>query len=164
MTTEDSDARRENTKMERLNFSWLIPGKIAGHGGPMSRSDLEFLHGKGVRALVRMAENPAVTHSDVGQSGLLDYHEPVPDFAAPTEKQLEKIIGFINECVSEGKPVAVSCRAGVGRTGTVLACYLVSAGFSPEAALEEVRRKRGAGLETPEQKEAVRNWAKRRGA
>ena len=51
-------------------------------------------------------------------------------------------------------------RAGIGRTGTVLACYSVKKGNTATGAMEEVERKRGAEIETDAQKEAVRSYAK----
>ena len=62
-----------------------------------------------------------------------------------------------------GKPVGVSCHAGIGRTGTTLACYLVKKGRTAEKAMQEVAIKRRAGIETDDQKQAVRDYARRIG-
>ena len=45
---------------------------------------------------------------------------------------------FVHNAIAKGRPVAVSCGAGCGRTGTVLACYLVSAGYSAEEAIQQL--------------------------
>lgn len=151
--------------MEKLNFSWLIEGGIAGHSAPQSEDDLNYLKTRGIKALVRMAENHKahVTPAQVGKLGFSDCHEPVPDFTAPKQPQIDKIVAFIKQCVADGRPVGVSCGAGIGRTGTILACYLVSKCYTAEQAMEEVKQKRGAGIETADQKEAVRRYAKRPG-
>jgi len=151
--------------MERLNFSWLIPGEVAGHSAPMSEEDLYYLKCKGIKALVRMAEHrkTRVTGAQVEKLGFTDCHEPVPDFTAPGKAQIDKIVAFIKQSVAEGKPVGVSCGAGIGRTGTVLACYLVSKCYTAEQAIEEVKHRRGAGMETNDQMEAVRSYAKQLG-
>jgi atypical dual specificity phosphatase len=142
------------------NFSWVIDNKLAGSRGPRSKSDLTALKREGVGALVRLVEpyEAWVTSNDVNGAGLEDYNEPVPDFHAPTQAQIEKIIVYIDAHVERGIPVDVSCNAGIGRSGVVLACYLVHKGLNAKDALELVRRKRGRGPEVPEQIETVETY------
>jgi len=141
----------------RLNFSWVIDRKLAGSRGPRSRSDLIALKQQGVGALVRLVEpyEGWVTSKEVSEAGLEDYNEPVPDFHAPTQEQLDKIVTYIDSRIENGIPVGVSCNAGIGRSGVILACYLVHNGLAPKDALELVRKKRSRGPEVPEQIMAV---------
>ena len=147
--------------MERLNFSWLIVGNVAGHAAPLSGHDLIWLFNQGIRALVRMATDPQVSFADITMAGLEGQYEPVQDWAAPTQAQLDRMVEFIRESVAHEKPVGVSCTAGQGRTGTVLACYLVSTGYGAEVAISEVRSKRPGSIETKSQEDAVKAYAKR---
>ncbi|MCL0065339.1 dual specificity protein phosphatase family protein [Dehalococcoidia bacterium] len=151
--------------MEELNFSWLIDREIAGHSAPLSDGDLNYLKSKGIKALVRMVEShrARVTPAQVEKLGFIDCHEPVPDFTAPGKAQIDRMVAFMKQSVAEGKPVAVSCGAGIGRTGTVLACYLVSKCYTSEQAMEEVRHKRGVEIETDDQREAVQSYARHLG-
>lgn len=151
--------------MNRLNFSWLVPNEVAGHGAPLSVEDLLYLKRKGIKALVRMAElNKArVTGAQVTESGFTDCHVPVPDFTAPTKEQMDKIITFIKASITQGQPVGVSCGAGLGRTGTILGAYLVSLGYSAHQAIDEVRAKRPGSIETTAQEEAVKTYANQLG-
>ena len=64
------------------------------------------------------------------------------------------------DSVSAGRPVGVSCGAGLGRTGTILACYLVSQCFSAEEAINKVRVRRPGSIETREQEDAILAYAK----
>ena len=147
--------------MSLLNFSWVTKGRLAGHQAPWSIDDLAWLKKQGIKALVRMAEkNKAmVSAMQVEGLGLRDCYEPVGDFTAPTHAQINRMVSFISKSLSEGGPVGVSCGAGLGRTGAILACYLVNQGLSAEAAMTEVRNKRPGSLETREQEEAVRAYA-----
>lgn len=57
----------------------------------------------------------------------------------------------------------MSCRMGVGRTGTMLSCILVSMGLTVKEALEKVRkeRKQLEAFETSDQREAILTFAGR---
>ena len=147
--------------MTKMNFSWLIKGELSGHGAPMSEQDLLWLKEQGISALVRMAETEQarVISFRIQRLGLEDCHEPVPDFTAPKQVQISKMVSFIKKNIGDGKRVGVSCTQGLGRTGTILACYLVSKGSSSESAINEVRAKRPGSIETPEQIEAIRIFA-----
>jgi atypical dual specificity phosphatase len=138
-----------------LNFSWLIDGEVAGHSAPTSADDLAYLKGKGIWALVSPGQ--------IQEQGLTDCHQPVADFTAPTPRQIDRMIQFIEENVAGGKPVGVSCHAGIGRTGTLLACYLVKKGRTAGEAMQEVAIKRRAAIETADQRQAVREYARRIG-
>ena len=85
-------------------------------------------------------------------------HIPVRDFEAPTLEQIEDFIAFAEKACAEGKKLVVHCDAGLGRTGTVLACYLVSKGYNAAKAIEEVRTKRPGSVETFEQEELVMKY------
>jgi atypical dual specificity phosphatase len=125
-----------------MNFSWVIEDHLAGCRGPNTREDLEYLRAKGIRALVRLEGRTRVTVEQISDVGLVDYLEPVRDFGTPTRHKLEKILNFIDKMLRQKKPVAVSCGAGYGRTGTVLACFRVRQGRTAQEALtwlQEVR-------------------------
>jgi atypical dual specificity phosphatase len=143
-----------------LNLNWVIDGKLAGSRGPRSSEDLKALKEQGVRALVRLVEPDEtwVTRKDVNDVGLEDYNEPVPDFAAPTQAQIDKTITYIDSHLERRIPVGVSCNAGIGRTGVILACYLIHKGLTAKEALELVTRKRGRGPEMHEQIQAVEEY------
>jgi len=69
-----------------------------------------------------------VTPGQIKGLVLIDLHEPIPDFAAPSPDQIDRIVGFMKTSISSRDRIGVPCGAGIGRTGTILACYLVSNG------------------------------------
>ncbi len=69
------------------------------------------------------------------------------------------MVQFISKSLSEGRPVGVSCGAGLDRTRTILACYLVSQGYGADDAISEVRRKRPGSIETDGQEAAIRAYS-----
>jgi len=141
------------------NFSWLIEGEIAGMAKPASSVyDFEFLKGEGFEAIVSLTESP-LSEVLIEKFGFSVKHIPVRDFEAPTLEQIEDFVVFAENARSEGKKLVVHCDAGIGRTGTILACYLVSKGYNAADAIEEVRTKRPGSLETIEQEEVVLKFA-----
>ena len=145
-----------------INFSWVMDGKLAGHGAICTGDDINYISGKGIKALVRMAGGEPATsiHNQLISEGFIDLHAPVTDFSAPTQKQIAAMIDFINSSIAKGRPVSVSCGAGYGRAGTILACYLVTRGLSAHEAIEAIRDKRPGSIETPEQEQAVWEYFK----
>jgi atypical dual specificity phosphatase len=62
---------------------------------------------------------------------------------------------MISSCLNSQMPVAVRCIAGLGRTGTILACYLVSMEMPANNAIIVIREWRPGSIETLEQEAVV---------
>ena len=133
------------------NFSWLIEGRLAGMARP-DPSDAERLRKKGVTALVSLTRRPPFFDPPEGVSIL---HLPVADMTPPTQEQLLQAVRFLETALEAGGKAAVHCVAGYGRTGTVLAAFLVAEGEDPEEAIHRVREARPGSVETVEQEHAV---------
>jgi atypical dual specificity phosphatase len=141
--------------------TWLPGGHVVACAYPRGDDDLAALSERGVSVVVNLHERAHVP-AQVARFQLTEVHIPVKDFTAPSAEQLEQGVRAIHRAIARGERVAVHCGAGLGRTGTLLACYLVDSGLSADAAIEQVRALRPGSVETAAQAEAVATYAARR--
>jgi len=143
------------------NFSFVIDNLLAGCSRPGIygdiREDLSEAHGMGFRALVSLTETP-LNASLVQEAGMKYLHLPIEDFSPPTLEQIRKFVDFARNCARNEEPVLVHCHAGVGRTGTMLACYLVADGKSAEESIQTIRSLRPGSVETATQERVVKEF------
>jgi atypical dual specificity phosphatase len=141
-------------------FSWVEKPLLAALGRPGSAEEMTWLRQQGIEVLLSLTEErPRRDWSD--EAGLLVFHEPLEDMEAPTQEQLDRAVSAITRALDSKMPVAVHCGAGLGRTGVVLAAYLVSKGMNAAAAIARVRKLRPHSIETEEQALAVEQFARR---
>ncbi|HLG37773.1 MAG TPA: dual specificity protein phosphatase 23 [Nitrososphaera sp.] len=142
------------------NFSWVIDGKLAGCGLPVTEDEFEWLVDQGIRSIVTVRE--VALPSDWIDGVDIDYlHLTVEDFGAPTIEELDQAIGFIDKQISSGRPVVVHCAAGKGRTGAVLAAYLVKRQkLTAERAIEKLRSMRPGSVQSVSQETLVSMYEK----
>ena len=142
------------------NFSWVTEN-LACSAMPTSREEVEYLAKVGVRAMVSLdADLPREVVQAIRELGIEHYIEEVEDLRAPSLEQMERIVRTIEEHASRGEKVVVHCYAGCGRTGTILAAYLVYTGADPREAIDYVRSLRPCSIETYPQELAVEYFAK----
>jgi atypical dual specificity phosphatase len=149
------------------SFTMIVPGRLAVMNRPgmyaTLRDDMLFLREEGVGAIVSLTSSPL--DADELKHFEMEYlHEPVIDFTPPTPGQIGGIIAFISEVHQKlNCAVLIHCGAGLGRSGTAAACYLVQTGMGAREAIERVRELRPFSVETAEQEGAVEAYARQLG-
>jgi len=141
-------------------FTWLHDNRVAGCSYPQAAEALDHLARQMVTMVINLherAHDPGV----LARYGLAELHLPVPDFTPPTPEQLDRGVAAIEQALAADQRVAVHCAAGLGRTGTLLACYLVRQGLAADAAIAQVRAARPGSIETVAQQAAVAAYAQR---
>lgn len=142
------------------NFSWVIEGKLAGCGLPVTEDEFEWVVDQGIKSVVTVRE--VALPSDWFDGGDIDYlHLAVEDFGAPNMEELVQVVDFIDQQISSGRPVMVHCAAGKGRTGAVLAAYLVKKqNLTAGQAIEKIRGMRPGSVQSVSQETAVSMYEK----
>ncbi|HJN26780.1 MAG TPA: dual specificity protein phosphatase 23 [Candidatus Latescibacteria bacterium] len=156
--------------MMLFNFSWVIDGSLAacGHpgGSPYAgalEADLQIIRSQGIGLVVTLTETPLDPQA-LEKAGLRGIHLPVPDMTPPSLEAIDLFIDAADVAMQENLATLVHCRAGLGRTGTVVACYLVRAGLTGDEAIHQIRQLRPGSIETLEQEATVQDFATRCGA
>jgi len=138
------------------------PERRLNQGGKLEdyNDELPVLYKAGVRAVVSLLNIPS--DAPVFKSAGFAFHYlPVPDGGAPTIEQATEFVRFVNKQLAENRPVAVHCEAGLGRTGTLLAAFLISQGDRAERAIQRVRAVEKVAIETSQQIRFLEEFEKR---
>jgi cell division cycle 14 len=120
-------------KSENGDFSWIIPRQFLAFRAPC-RSDTfikkksasieqvcDSLKAVGIRTVIRL-NKPGYVAEEMRKKGLKHYELRFRDGSVPSA---EIVARFIDVCSSERGAIAVHCKAGLGRTGTLIGCYAV---------------------------------------
>lgn len=103
------------------NFSWVLPGRLAGLALPRLPAHYQFLWDQGVRHLVSLTER-GPPHSD-SCPGLTLHRLRIPDFCPPAPEQIDRFVRIVDEANARGEvsgrglPGPAGDRAGTGGPG-----------------------------------------------
>jgi atypical dual specificity phosphatase len=164
---------------EMLRFYWVEDGVLAGcslpgadvrdganqhrpaTSGLLLAVDLENLRLQGVGALLTLTEEP-LDQDVLADHEITSLHLPVPDMTPPLPDQIHHALEFIDAQRAEGRAVAVHCLMGQGRTGTILAAYLIRDGMPASEAIARLREICPGAIGVSSQEQALVRFAERR--
>lgn len=128
--------------------------------------DVETLRDWGAHGLVSLMEDHEFAMLGVQSLpervevlGMRWWHLPIRDMQIPDEDfetRWVKVGRELRGLLAEGRSIALHCRGGLGRTGTIAARILVEMGTEPETAIALVREVRQGAIETRAQESFIR--------
>ncbi|XP_016295892.1 dual specificity protein phosphatase CDC14A-like isoform X4 [Sinocyclocheilus anshuiensis] len=159
--TFDVNEYEHYERVENGDLNWIIPGKLLAFSGPHPKSKIEngyplhapeayfpYFRKHDVTTIVRLNKNiyDAKRFTDAG----FDHYDLFfVDGSTPSDVITRR---FLHVCESTDGAVAVHCKAGLGRTGTLIGCYLMKHHrFTPAEAIAWIRISRPGSIIGPQQ-------------
>jgi protein-tyrosine phosphatase len=92
--------------------------------------------------------------------GVIFYSFPINDRSVPVSlSKFNEFLGSLNSELHKGLPIAIHCRAGIGRSSLIAACLLIKQGFVAEDALRLIEEARGVPIpDTQEQRDWIKEF------
>lgn len=158
---------------------WVLEGKLLAGSAPLGDSkkdtsrNMARLLNAGITCYLDLrwpGENCSYEDdlsSEAAQLGIetIYLRQGIPDGEIPNPTQMMAVLNQIDDWLANDRQVYIHCQGGMGRTGTVVGCFLVRHGLEGEEALEKLRELRqqlpgggGKSPETQEQIEMVQTW------
>jgi Dual specificity phosphatase, catalytic domain len=157
------------------NSYWVIPTRLlagehpAGEDAPGLRTRLQHLHLAGIDCYVDLTEAGERPEYRQLLPQQIEYlRSPIPDMQVPHNvSQTQSLLANIRRALAEERRVYVHCRAGIGRTGLIIGCFLAEEERSGRSAIKRLNQlwrqsARSATWprvpQTSEQADYIRRW------
>lgn len=128
-------------------FYWLETEILAGSAYPGNCLNWLYYQ-QGIRALVSLQSLKPKDREKALALGFQITDVSITDYTAGSPKQRKQALQAIDQYLQAGIPVLVHCEGGLGRTGMVLAIYLVQRKeLTPQSAIHHIRSLRKGSIE-----------------
>jgi len=125
---------------------WVIPGRLLAGKNPGGKNLQELERRLG--ALLDAGFDAFIDLTEPGELPAYDGYlpedavylrKPIKDHGVPPDSAyMAEILAEVDALLESGRRLYVHCRAGIGRTGTVVACHLIETGLAPQSALQRL--------------------------
>src|SRR5436190_23322385 len=121
-------------------FSWIDKPRLSAMARPHSLDEYLWLREQGMQLIICLTED-GPPRAWINEAGLFSVHLPIEDMHPPTQQQIDVCLAAIQKAGARQMGVAVHCTGGLGRTGTMIACWFVHhENMSARDAIARVRR------------------------
>jgi protein tyrosine/serine phosphatase len=160
---------------------WVVPGRLLAGEYPgarqpeRARERLQAFVDAGVRSFLDLTERHELEPYEAHLRDLMlpDGHivtyrrMSIRDAGVPSVMHMQNVLAYIQSEIDAGRPVYVHCWGGVGRTGTVVGCWMVQCeARTAEDALIRIAQLRAGTTdarrtspETPAQRDFIFRWS-----
>ena len=158
------------------NSYWVIEGSFLAGEYPLDRdavpqARVDSLLRAGIDCFIDLTEPGECPPYDRLLPATVEYiRKPIPDYQIPLQiAHMREVQREIEAALGAGRHVYLHCRAGIGRTGTAVGCFLIEGGLDGVAALAELNRlwqqsERSETWphvpQTPQQADYIRSWTR----
>jgi|TARA_B100001179_G_scaffold232267_1_gene224604 atypical dual specificity phosphatase len=127
------------------NFNWVIEKQIAASGIPQSKKDVDFIVAQGISSILVLTTT--FPNAFLNNSSLKIKHLSLIDHSIPSIDKIIEALDFIQTSIDSNSAILIHCRAGKGRTGTILASYFVNSGWDVQTSIKHIRKLRSGSIE-----------------
>ena len=138
------------------DLSWVVPGAIIAFSSPTGSSGygrafysgglgfspdelIDSFHDLNVKGVIRLNDK-LYDASQFEKNGVSVHEMEFPDGSCPDDTVIRDFVAIVESYTSRGQAVAVHCRAGLGRTGTLIGLYIMHKfGFDAKALIAWMR-------------------------
>ena len=156
-------------------FTWVVPGFLAGMSSPRKQADIDLLQRVGIKSVITLTGESPLNTEWFKDREIENQLLPVQNMGPPSIQQVDYFIRMCQRHWNDHKAILCHCGGGLGRAGTMLACYLAlwKTGLPSNdeypipvmpasEAIQLIRGLRPGSIESASQEAFVGQWVKHR--
>lgn len=145
--------------MFAYKLEW-VNSQIAIGPAPSPAASFAILRKNNIEVILNLCAECGNLHEKERAAGFIVYWLPIPDALVPDLDDLDEAVEWLAAQIDAGRKALIHCRFGVGRSGTLIAAYLLKKGDSFEEVLEKMKQMPAAPVNR-DQTRLIREYAKK---